>query len=1577
MRPIDAGKFAGNALAVGLLCFVALACGKRQAGTGAGGAETLPAQQATARVEETPGSGFRVLSSSNTMTSMTLQLRWEGEPPGVTETRALGFCLPPGLQARATWLEATLDGEPLRIGTGANRAPANGSGEAPGAPQLSPYAGSVQYLGILRHWPVYRLTLSRDVFEAMRRADDGAIVGRRRGKWPQYDLTLQIAWNQDVDRPDPVEVAEPSDRSRRTWRRIAESLVLNKQDLDRFAVVDAPWPNDLPQAVNDLRALADGDRTWARLRIASEGLARVETRELQRVGFPAAGLRAEDVRVFSHGEAVPLLIAPGEGIPAGAPPGVYFWARGGDGPYMRERVYWVTVAPDVPAARLATAQIVPKPEEATRRTFVPRRWKRDLDEVFRTRHGRFMAFLGMRWVEAPLDVNQPVLLPVQLPWMAAEAGDPKLTLNFFVDRERSMHGARVDVGADAKTRESLQFSSADDTSRDIDLSAGAFHDGATTLSLLIVDVPQRTTSSDGTPDDGHSGLWFDNLAVNYPSLPRLVDGRLTIDDSVAGDGTVWIPLPDIDASDGPPIVALRVDASGEAQSLHPIERRADGQGAKEAGLTLTGTQGGRVEVVDVSRLAESPRLERVQTQELIASETPCDLLIVTHETFRAQAERLAEHRRSQGWGVRVVDVQSVYDQFSDGETSPPAIRAMLAHALRDWPAGPPSDVLLIGDTTADYLGEARNGVTNFVPTYVYRSGGDAFASDYWFSTVTGDDPLADFTIGRLSVADREDAEAVVDKLIAYDTGSKPGPWRARIGYVADHGEFPSVLDGLRTEETPEAYAARRVFLDEYPMEDNWYLALQLVESKDMKVSTQATQDILKIFREGVSFLSYYGHGSPNIWSNERMWFGGGSVNSDNLLLEGSGVYSFVANMTCNSGAIDYPLTPWNICITEDLMRVRDGGAIACYVPSGPSVTMVHRRMSEALQSMLFIEKMRSLGELVTAAKARYLLNGNPDELAFMYLLLGDPLTRLQMTEKVGRIDLPSPTASPGSSLRLTLNGLSPAPGRWTGELVTGQNDRLWSGQGETAKSGAATLTIDVPTTAPAGRTILKLYCWQGGAGSAADEDLALSANLRIETPYLQLGDVRVASVPEGGLNATIEIANPTKLAGRGELTVWVEDASGSHSLLNEPVEGAGQRSVSLSKAIAEPADETSGPVYLGARLRSARLADEAALPQTTVRRVLLRAPGRGAAGFLPRLCVLEEDPRIRQGTLRLTAYLTPAMADALTSGAQLAVGVDDASSKTLASANLELAAADAAAPHAAPPGMRLATGQIRLEDVREETLEGALLWLGRRAAGHAGGRGERIESLSLARIGRVSPDLWIPPDSIRVRPQRPMEGETVFIDCTVANRGNLASAAASVRLLDSPPWEGAHPAASNARGGSTRVPALGSGREQRVTLRWDPVKNLGERKLWIQLMGRPGQSDREADDQVREVTVAARSKPEPALGRSWIDASERDKRYHRVRIHAEVLNRGQSDARKVMVAFYRSRVQVDENKLGEVLLETVPAEGSAVASYEWNYDPRKDLVRGGELPKPTVKVWLKGSVRPPISDVEETPGEAG
>ena len=74
---------------------------------------------------------------------------------------------------------------------------------------------------------------------------------------------------------------------------------------------------------------------------------------------------------------------------------------------------------------------------------------------------------------------------------------------------------------------------------------------------------------------------------------------------------------------------------------------------------------------------------------------------MTVPQFRAALEPLVAARQKQGLRVAVVDVEQVYDTFSDGEPGPEAIRAFVQYANSHWPAPAPRYLLLVGDASYD------------------------------------------------------------------------------------------------------------------------------------------------------------------------------------------------------------------------------------------------------------------------------------------------------------------------------------------------------------------------------------------------------------------------------------------------------------------------------------------------------------------------------------------------------------------------------------------------------------------------------------------------------------------------------------------------------------------------------------------------------------------------------------------------------------------------------------------------------------------------------------------------------------
>ena len=94
-------------------------------------------------------------------------------------------------------------------------------------------------------------------------------------------------------------------------------------------------------------------------------------------------------------------------------------------------------------------------------------------------------------------------------------------------------------------------------------------------------------------------------------------------------------------------------------------------------------------------------MESVNLQNLHGM-VAADLVVVTHPTFKSQAERLATlHELFDGISTTVVTADEVYNEFSSGKQDPMAIRALLRWMKQQFPGQAPKWLLLFGKGSYD------------------------------------------------------------------------------------------------------------------------------------------------------------------------------------------------------------------------------------------------------------------------------------------------------------------------------------------------------------------------------------------------------------------------------------------------------------------------------------------------------------------------------------------------------------------------------------------------------------------------------------------------------------------------------------------------------------------------------------------------------------------------------------------------------------------------------------------------------------------------------------------------------------
>ncbi|MGH7492095.1 MAG: type IX secretion system sortase PorU [bacterium] len=399
---------------------------------------------------------------------------------------------------------------------------------------------------------------------------------------------------------------------------------------------------------------------------------------------------------------------------------------------------------------------------------------------------------------------------------------------------------------------------------------------------------------------------------------------------------------------------------------------------------------------------EAAKIENDSPSNLRSSQNAADMIVITHDDFISQAQRLESLRENwhtggsnQQMAVEVVNIQDVFDEFSCGLYDPVAIRDFLRYAYLNWQTRP-TYVVLFGDGDYDPKNILIKTDKNWIPTFHsvdYNPIAEQYrVTDSWFTYLVGvdDDRSMDMAIGRLPVRSLTEAQAYMDKLIKYETAPDFGPWRNTVIMVADDenytGGAPSGAETVHitdTEElvsvTPKYFDIKKVYLTEYAS----------VQSASISgiLKPAANETILRMINAGALMVNYTGHGNPNVWTHERVL----ELSTDLDRIQNGSRQALWVAATCTFGKFDMPERQ---SFAEQLLLLPQKGAIAVFATTRD----VYSNWNAALNQALYLTLFRSgqiptpLGLAHVQARAQTAnLNYINDEKFHLY---GDPSLRL-------------------------------------------------------------------------------------------------------------------------------------------------------------------------------------------------------------------------------------------------------------------------------------------------------------------------------------------------------------------------------------------------------------------------------------------------------------------------------------------------------------------------------------------------------------------------------------------------------
>ena len=456
--------------------------------------------------------------------------------------------------------------------------------------------------------------------------------------------------------------------------------------------------------------------------------------------------------------------------------------------------------------------------------------------------------------------------------------------------------------------------------------------------------------------------------------------------------------------------------------------------------------------VQPSATFDVPRLwGRLPNQNLHALnlDGKLDLVIVTYPPYRAQAERLAQHRRDYSrLNVAVVTTRQVFNEYSSGGQDATAIRDLMKQVYdrNPDPVARRNYLLLFGDASFDYKSSPYNDASqepawwkaerapfattanfdaanqNLVPTYQSREsfipvsisysgtrpnleGENSYSSeDYyallddsegeWTESTGGIFEATDIGVGRLPVRsprgqpnDDTQARQMVDKLLDYDAPASFGKWRNRIQLTADDTDVEK--DNGFAVESEQFYAPTLEAAEPaYNLRKNYLDMFPQISTAAGQRSPAAMAAISTTLEQGALLTGYTGHGGPSGLTDEQI------VNPAMLLaLRNEHRLTFFVTGTCDLSLYDNP--EFTSAGEQVLTDNATGGAIGLFTTTRVVLATFNKDIVNNFYAQILLRDAAgrlpflglASGQAKNALPSGDLNNRN-------YTLLADPTTRL-------------------------------------------------------------------------------------------------------------------------------------------------------------------------------------------------------------------------------------------------------------------------------------------------------------------------------------------------------------------------------------------------------------------------------------------------------------------------------------------------------------------------------------------------------------------------------------------------------
>jgi hypothetical protein len=218
----------------------------------------------------------------------------------------------------------------------------------------------------------------------------------------------------------------------------------------------------------------------------------------------------------------------------------------------------------------------------------------------------------------------------------------------------------------------------------------------------------------------------------------------------------------------------------------------------------------------------------------------------------------------------------------------------------------------------------------------------------------------------------------------------------------------------------------------------------------------------------------------------------------------------------------------------------------------------------------------------------------------------------------------------------------------------------------------------------------------------------------------------------------------------------------------------------------------------------------------------------------------------------------------------------------------------------------------------------------------------RVSARAVVAGRQALPDLRLTTENILMTPMHPTDGQTIFFDAFVENRGVVPAHQVLLEGSDITNTTTPLPMTSRINRFEIVPITIDPGTSRILRLRWDPFANAGQRTL--RLAVRPGtiNGDRNPEDNTVEIPLKVRTKHKLRRGPvAVLPPRPEDIEARQLRFIARIINEGETEAQSVRVTFYATPQRISANRLGEVMLDVVPP-GNTDAILTYSLKPGEE-----------------------------------